>query len=317
MAYASKRRDPLAAGVLAVGLGVLGWGLFAQAAPSSARAMPGNVRGTTNGHPQAYLGIAFHDLTDDQANALRLKSGRVEVVMVDHDGPAGKAGLRPHDIIVTLNGQAVASADALRRMIHDAGAGVQIALGVVRGGRPLNVSAQLADRDAVARAAMQRLAASNTPPPPSPAPVFAETEAFGFAESPAETQPPNADAPAPQVHGKGFISSMLHGGPFTGMVLDAMEPQLASFFGAPQGMGLLVHSVAPESPAAQAGLRAGDVVLRADLVALHSTADWTKHLHAMKGSPMTLTVLRDRREMMLTLQPDVKHHSLLEWPSLF
>lgn len=311
-------RARLAPFTTALGACALAWALYAQAAPLHARAAQTNLRGSTNGHAQAYLGVVFHELTPDQMESLRIKNPHgVEVVMVDHDGPAGKAGLRPHDIIVSLNGQAVMSADVLRSMIHDAGAGVQVALGVVRGGRPLNLTARLADRDAVARAAMQRLASDAPPPPPQVAPVVADAEVSNFTESYTIEAPRPQTLPSSPVHGQGFLSGMLHGGPFTGVVLDAMEPQLASFFGAPQGAGLLVHSVRPNSPAAMAGLRAGDVVLRADLITLHSTADWTKHLHAVKGSPVTLTVLRDRRELILTLQPDVKHHSLLEWPALF
>lgn len=307
------------AGALGCAAVLLVAALYARAlTPGFGRAGHGYVRGTTNGRGQAYLGIGFHDITGEQANALGLKSPHaVEVVMVDHDGPAGKAGLRPHDIIVSMNGHLVTSAEALRRMIHDAGAGMQIALEVIRGGTQVRLTAQLADRAAVTRAAMQQIAV-DAPPPPPVASVLAEGEASAFSETySVEPEAQAAPMPSGSVHGQGFLSSMLHGGPFTGVVMDAMEPQLANYFGAPQGSGLLVHSVAPGSPGAVAGLRAGDVVLRADLVTLHSTGDWTKHLHAVKGRPVTLTVLRERREVILTLQPDVKHHSLLEWPVSF
>ena len=240
--------------------------------------------------------------------------------MVDHDGPAGKAGLHAHDIIVSLNGQALAGAEALRRMIHDAGAGVQIALGVIRSGHPLTLTAELGSREEVARAAMAHLAASDPPPPVSTTTALA----FGFAEgatteaAPADpTESPALTAPATPPPGSGFIGHIVHGSIYTGAVLDAMEPQLAGFFGAPQGTGLLVHSVLPGSPAANAGLRAGDVVMRADLYTMRNTADWAKRLHAAKGRPIALSILRDKREVTLTLQQDFKHHSMVEWPTLF
>lgn len=283
----------------------------------SKRPSPG-LRGTANGHAPGYLGIEFHDAPVSPAALVTPGAVRgVEVVMVDHDGPAGKAGLRPHDIITSLNGQMIASAEVLHRMIHDAGAGVQIALNVIRAGHPITVTAQLGERDAVARAAMARLAASSLPeaPPVEEADNSAMMEPPGVDPSPSYIGAGPAPAPAP--HSQGFLSSVLHSGSSTGLVLDVMEPQLANFFGAPQGTGLLVQSVVPGSLAAQAGLRAGDVVVRADLYTLRSQADWTKRLHAAKGHPVTLTILRDRREQPLTLQTDIKHHSLLEWPTLF
>ena len=283
----------------------------------SKRSSPG-LRGAANGHAPGYLGIEFHDAPVSSAALATPGSVRgVEVVMVDHDGPAGKAGLRPHDIITSLNGQMIASAEALHRMIHDAGAGVQIALNVIRAGHPITLTAQLGERDAVARAAMARLAASSLLEPP---PVE-EAESSALVDPPGSDPVPAyngaAPPPAPIPHSQSFLSSVLHSGTSTGLVLDVMEPQLASFFGAAQGTGLLVQSVVPGSIAAQAGLRAGDVVVRADLYTLRSQADWTKRLHAAKGHPLTLTILRDRHEQMLTMQTDLKHHSLLEWPTLF
>ncbi len=279
------------------------------------------LRGTAGGRSQGYLGIEFHDLPSDGTGLIPRNLHGVEIVMVDHDGPAGKAGLRPRDVIVSLNGQAIAGAEALRRMIHDAGAGMQVALSVLRNGQAFTVNAQLGDRDQVARAAMARLAASpGATAAAQPALPAQQGGLSGFADSYPEEAPSDpAPTPLPSdpPHSQGFLSSMLHSGSAAGIMLDVMGPQLASFFGAPQGTGLLVQSVVPGGPAALAGLRAGDVVLRADLVALHKQEDWTKRLHAAKGHPMTLDVLRNRRQLTMTLQTDLKHHSLLEWPGKF
>lgn len=275
---------------------------------SFCRATPASVPRTGAGHAAqrapGYLGIEFHDLTNEQAAELHLRGPRgVEVLLVDHDGPAAKAGLEPHDLITGLNGHIVASGEALRRMIREAGAGVQVSLSVFRDGRPVTVHAKLANREVVERRAWARINAAADPP-------AQDTIVAGFAES-YTVQP----EPAP-VHNQNFLSSMLHSGPFTGLVVQAMPPQLANFFGAPAGMGLLVQGVDQDSPASIAGLRAGDVIMRTNGEPLHSTSEWTKRLRSDKGKPMSLTVLRDRHEVTLTLQPDPKRRSELELPEL-
>lgn len=259
-------------------------------------------RGSITPHAQGYLGIGFHDLTDDQMAAMHLRGSRVEVDMVDHDGPAGKAGLHAHDIIVSLNGQIVASSEALHRMIHDAGAGVSVVLSVVRQGSTMNVNAKLADREEVAREALRKIAAPDPSVPDDPP-----------ASTPRGGE--NFVAPqAPAVHSQSFLSSMLHSSPYTGVAMLEMGPQLAGHFGASGGMGLLVYAVVDNSPAATAGLQAGDVVLKADAVSLRSVADWTKHVHTTRGQAIVLVVLRDKQTITMTLVPDLKKKSEVEWP---
>lgn len=256
-------------------------------------------------HAPGYLGILFKNLSDKELSSLHLAGGRgVEVMMVDHDGPAGKAGLRVHDVIVSLNGQMLSGADQLGRLIHDAGVGTEIALGVIRGGMQVAVNAKLAYRGEVEREALAKVAL------PDRVNDDGDPVVSGFVEG-DDGAPVDGGSSG---HGAGFLLQMLHSGPFTGLALEAMEPQLAVYFGSSTGGGLLVETVVPDSPASQAGLRAGDVVLRVDSMVVKSTAEWSKRLHAGKGRGVVLTVLRDKQEQTVTLIPEGKRHSEVEWP---
>ncbi|HEY4011279.1 MAG TPA: PDZ domain-containing protein [Acidobacteriaceae bacterium] len=266
--------------------------LLLSLSPQLSRAASGR---TTTQRPPGYLGIEFHDLTAEQAESLHLRGPEgVEVLLVDHDGPAAAAGLRPHDLITGINGHAVASGEALRRTIRETGAGVQVTLAVFRNGNPITIRTKLANREDVERKAWLRL----TQPEPAP-PAQATVEGF------SATYVGTAPAPAPEPHSQSFIGTMLHG-PFTGLEIEAMPPQLASYFGAPSGEGLLVQSVANGSPAAVAGFQAGDVILRAGNQPMHTASEWTKQLHASKGKSLTLDVLRDHHAMTMTLESDAK-----------
>jgi hypothetical protein len=57
------------------------------------------------------------------------------------------------------------------------------------------------------------------------------------------------------------------------------------------------------------------VVVRANAQTVASTSDWAKAIKNSKGHPLTIIVLRDRKEQTLTLTPDSKKRSSLELPA--
>jgi len=103
--------------------------------------------------------------------------------------------------------------------------------------------------------------------------------------------------------------SMILNSSYTGAQLEVMGAQLADFFGLADGAGLLVRSVDSNSPAEEAGMKAGDVVVRINSIAVSSGTDWTKTVHDNKGRPVPVVVIRDKHEQTLTLTPDGKKRS--------
>jgi S1-C subfamily serine protease len=59
----------------------------------------------------------------------------VDVVSVEPNGPAYKAGLREHDLIVTANGASIATVDDIHRMLVGQEAGAIFDLTILRGGK--------------------------------------------------------------------------------------------------------------------------------------------------------------------------------------
>ena len=290
--------------------------LATHTAVSVASPYPGSLRPLARqhsglGHGQSYLGVDVRDVNDDEVPALKLKEARgAEVVHVDHDGPAGKMGLRERDVVTQMNGVTIEGEEQIRRMLHDTPPGRTVNFVILRDGQQMTVTAQMADREEVERQAWERHLGAP--------PVLPASAPEGMLVGPADASPPVTPAAPlpPPKNGKGFLGSLLTSPTYTGAMLERVGPQLASFFGVSTGTGLLVRGVDNNSPAAMAGIRAGDVVVRADSRTLGSMTQWAKAIRDAKGRPVTVVIVRDRQEKTVTLTPDIKRRSSLQYPSL-
>jgi predicted metalloprotease with PDZ domain len=218
---------------------------------------------------RSYLGVDIQDVTADKVSALKLKDERgAEITMVDQDAPAGKAGLKEHDVILDFNGTAVESEEQLRRMIREVPPGRTVTLGISRDGNPMKVEVQLADYGKVA--AMNR---RHVLVPPLPRPLINRN---------------SIDIPGIQIQ---IYSAAL------GVQTESLTRQLGEFFGVKDGEGVLIRSVEKGSAAEKAGLKAGDVIVRADNEKLTDRTDLSHILRNHRsGGKLTLVVMRDKHE---------------------
>jgi serine protease Do len=227
----------------------------------------------------SYLGVDIADITSDRLGSLKLKEEKgVEVTMVDQDAPAGKAGVREHDVILSMNGTTVESKTQLQRMIHETPPGRLVTLGLSRDGQPLTIKVQLADR----RSEFHHLARSKD-----------KDSDFHF-EMPQLPNMPDFDVP-----NIGVV--YVHSSTRSGLMVENLTPQLGEFFGAKNGDGVLVRSVEKGSRADKAGLRAGDVIVRVGDQTVHDTSDFTHALHSRNAGSVNVEVIRERKAQTLTI----------------
>jgi S1-C subfamily serine protease len=214
-------------------------------------------------------------------------------------------GLRQHDVVLEMNGQQIEGQDQLRRLLREIPAGQSVTLVISRDGQQQTMTTQLANRDEVERRAWEQHLVV-----PAPGSESGSAPALGNGFLPSG--PPSGLGA--KAHRDFLGTTTVLSASFTGAQLEVMGPQLAEFFGVEGNAGLLVRSVEAGSPAADAGLRAGDVVVRVNEVAVTSGNEWTKTVHQNKGKPVTLVVLRDRREQTMTMTPDGRKRSCVVWP---
>ena len=86
------------------------------------------------------LGVAVQDLTPDLAEALGLsETGGAVVTQVEPASPAGAAGIRAADVIVTVDGRPVRGSTDLRNAIGLRPIGTDAVLGVIRDGAEVTI----------------------------------------------------------------------------------------------------------------------------------------------------------------------------------
>jgi serine protease Do len=95
---------------------------------------------------RGYSGLAVQQITPDLARAFGLSDTHGAVVnSLDPEGPAAEAGLRRGDVIVSFKGRPVATDDELRTQMSRLKPGDRTSLGVLRGGRRLDVDLLLSE----------------------------------------------------------------------------------------------------------------------------------------------------------------------------
>jgi len=95
------------------------------------------------------------------------------------------------------------------------------------------------------------------------------------------------------------------GGGHLGVGTQAMDDDLAAYFGTTGGRGVLVTDVQENSPASAAGIRAGDVILRVEGDAIADPADLLAAVRKKdSGDTIRLEILRQRRETELVATLD-------------
>jgi S1-C subfamily serine protease len=231
---------------------------------------------------QGYLGVDLKDVGSD-ADQLKLKDGHgVEVVAVDHDAPAAKAGLKIHDVILEMNGQRIGGCDQMRRMLRKQPPGRTVKFVISRDGTTMAVTLKLADRVLLAQQAWSQHFSVPKPDEPEEA---AGGENFTSGSS----------------GGSHFLGTLIPNSLYVGADVNPVRTQLADYFGVTSGTGLLVENVDSQSPAARAGLRAGDVILKVNNASMTSRGDWQKAIHSNRGKLVQVTIMRNKREQTLTM----------------
>jgi C-terminal processing protease CtpA/Prc len=222
----------------------------------------------------SYLGVGVRDVTSDTVKSLNLRDERgVEVTSIDQDGPAAKAGVKEHDVILSFNGENVESYEQLRRMIRETPAGRKVKLGLSRNGQPLNLETTLGKREDTFTLVKPNVVIPKINIPP----MTWDWESPGFA--------------------------MLQMASRSGVTVEDLTPQLGEYFGAKGGDGVLVRSVERGSPAESAGLKAGDVIIKVNNESISNAGEWRRVMRQQKtGAAVPLTILRDKREQNVSLK---------------
>lgn len=250
-----------------------------------------------------YLGVQTAEVTKENFTQFGLRDVRgVAIEKVAAGSPAEAAGLRDGDVIVRFNGEEVTSTRKLARLVGDVAADHRATMTVLRNGADREVGVTLGKRPipkfeegafAMAPGQFGRI-------PLPPTGVIPQ-----MPDSP--TLPPMGEMPRVQgfPDGEGNVFMFRGSGRQIGIGITPLTKQLAAHFGVIGG--ILVNNVREKSPAAKAGLRAGDIITEVDGKEIKGDVDLIRAIAEKKNGDVELTIARDGSRQTIRVTPeDVK-----------
>ncbi len=131
-------------------------------------------------------------------------------------------------------------------------------------------------------------------------PTLAVTATLALVGGPVQADPKKTN-PYSIGPGDSYEVTVRAGKGRLGFAAIEISPELRAHFGAPSDAGILVDKVRPDSPAAKAGLKPGDVVIEADASRTTTASEILDALgDRKKGDKVPLVVIRSGKRTTLT-----------------
>lgn len=263
--------------------------------------------------PNSFLGVELGDVSRQTVERLKLREERGALIEgITSGSSAAQAGLQKDDVIIKWDGDPIESARELSRHIRETPAGRKVRLGVFRDGREIEIAVTLGERSAIS--IRPRIVGTT----PSASAEIRAQAARAREETRAATARLRGEARTlaarardeARVARAGLRELSLSTGRL-GVQVQSMTPQLAEYFGLSKRTGSLVVFVYADSPAAKAGLKAGDVILSAGGHTVENPMDLRTVLNDKSEGPLEMRILRDKQEQNVTVQLEKGRGSLL------
>jgi serine protease Do len=212
------------------------------------------------------IGVTFQTQRSENPIALKMLGAPYGVIveLVSPGSPAAKAGIRPGDVIVSVNGKPVRSGDDLVNPILVTPIGKSVEVGYIRRGERHETSVVVADRDKLFPSAASSLG--------------------------GELKTPPASGPA--------INRGL------GLQVDTFTPELAAKLKMQvvNSKGVIVRAVEPTSFADDTGFVRGDVIVAVNHIRVYTTSGFHHELARIRpGQDILFKVLRRQAGQVYTI----------------
>ena len=276
------------------------------APPAGAPPMP-QVPGAPSEPPAAFsffleggsfLGVYAEDINKENMSRYGMREARgVGITQVVKDSPAEKAGLRKDDVILRFEGDSVTSVRKLNRLVSEVAPDQTVKLGISRGGGEQEVAVTIGKRNELMNAGehwqyLDKLKGLD------------KLEGLDKLKELERVMPPGANTWKWE-GGPGQDGMIFAFGNHRRIGVSTMQltKQLADYFGIGDGKGVLVTSVVDDSPAAKAGLKAGDVITAIHGEKVEGAGDLARGINKKTAGDVTLTIIRNKNQRTITVTP--------------
>ena len=224
----------------------------------------------------------------------RAEDDRTVIASVDPESPAELAKLRQGDIVLKIGDRDVTSPDVLVAEIRKRKPGQDVALGIERDGKPMEVKVKLGEypEDEALREMEIRFPGLFTPGGPD---VTFKPRPGAPEKTPKQAVPRSL---TPGMPGWAFESRK-----YIGVYCNALNAELAEHFGVKEGTGLIVAKLTADGPAEKAKMRVGDVIVRVDGQAVETVDELIDLIQDKpKGTKVKIEFVRDKKAMTVEVE---------------